>query len=144
MTKDIFKNEGFGSKEIAAAAIKLALSKNRTEEQQFQLEYSKMGINTAAVNYGGEFTNSVMKIIERAVVSSKREGVILENHVEEGAIAGATREALTQIMPKALGLNVGGKIGVARYKSHITVAVFFGIGLLHLNEVSIGLGHRVV
>ena len=88
MTKDIFKNEGFGSKEIAAAAIKLALSKNRTEEQQFQLEYSKMGINTAAVNYGGEFTNSVMKIIERAVVSSKREGVILENHVEEGAIAG--------------------------------------------------------
>ncbi|MBE5762211.1 MAG: hut operon positive regulator HutP, partial [Clostridiales bacterium] len=24
------------------------------------------------------------------------------------------------------------------------VAVFFGIGLLHLNEVAIGLGHRAV
>jgi hypothetical protein len=47
-------------------------------------------------------------------------------------------------MPKAIGLNVGGKIGVARYKNHISVAIFFGIGLLHLNEVSIGLGHRVV
>ena len=47
-------------------------------------------------------------------------------------------------MPKAIGLNVGGKIGIARYNDHISVAIFFGIGLLHLNEVSIGLGHRVV
>jgi len=54
------------------------------------------------------FITSVMKIIERAVVSSKREGVITDNHVEEGAVAGATREALSQIM----------KIGVARYKDH--------------------------
>ena len=109
-----------------------------------QSEYGKIGIRTATVDYGGEFITSVMKIIERAVVSSKREGVITDNHVEEGAVAGATREALSQIMPKALGLNVGGKIGVARYKDHISVAVFFGIGLLHLNEVAIGLGHRVV
>jgi hypothetical protein len=144
MTKEDNRNEGFGSKEIASAAIKLALSMDRIEEKQLQAEYLKLGIHTAAVNYGGEFINSVMKIIERAVVSSKREGVIIDNHVEEGAIAGATREALSQIMPKALGLNVGGKIGIARYKSHISVAVFFGIGLLHLNEVSIGLGHRVV
>jgi hypothetical protein len=85
-----------------------------------------------------------MKIVERAVVASKRENVIVDNHVEEGAVAGATREALSQLMPKALGLNVGGKIGIARYKNHISVAIFFGIGLLHLNEVSIGLGHRVV
>ena len=63
--------------------------------------------------------------------------------MEEGAIAGAT-EALSQIMPKALGLNVGGKIGIARYKNHVSVSIFFGIGLLHLNEVAVGLGHRVV
>ena len=144
MTKEVNRNEGFGSKEIASAAIRFALSTDRAEEKHLQAEYLKLGIHAAAVNYGGEFTNSVMKIIERAVVSSKREGVIIDNHVEEGAIAGATREALSQIMPKALGLNVGGKIGIARYKSHVSVAVFFGIGLLHLNEVSIGLGHRVV
>jgi hypothetical protein len=59
-------------------------------------------------------------------------------------VAGATREALAQIMPKALGLNVGGKIGVARYHDHVSVAIFFGIGLLHLDEVAIGLGHRAV
>ncbi|MBC7336398.1 MAG: hut operon positive regulator HutP, partial [Clostridia bacterium] len=27
---------------------------------------------------------------------------------------------------------------------HIAVAVFFGIGLLHLDEVAIGLGHRAL
>jgi hypothetical protein len=85
-----------------------------------------------------------MKIVERAVVSSKREGIIEESHNQEGAVAGAAREALTQIMPKALGLNVGGKIAVARSGEHISVAVFFGIGLLHLNEIAIGTGHRVV
>lgn len=135
---------GFGSKDIAGAAIKIALTADRPGEKHLQSEYTQMGIHTAAVDYGGEFINSVMKIIERAVVSAKREGVISEGHAEEGAVAGATREALSQIMPKALGLNVGGKIGIARCGEHISVAIFFGIGLLHLNEVAIGLGHRVV
>lgn len=134
----------FGSREIAAAAVQIAITPDRLEEKKLQAEYAKTGIHTVAVDYGGEFISSVMKIVERAVVSSKREGVINESHAEEGAVAGATREALTQIMPKALGLNVGGKIGIARYKDHISVCIYFGIGLLHLNEVAIGLGHRVV
>ncbi|HOJ10724.1 MAG TPA: HutP family protein [Clostridiales bacterium] len=134
----------YGSKEIATAAIKIALTADRRDEKILQQEFSKSGILTAAVDYGGEFISSVMKIVERAVVSSKREGVIGDSHAEEGAVAGATREALSQIMPKAIGLNVGGKIGIARYNDHISVAIFFGIGLLHLNEVAIGLGHRVV
>jgi len=134
----------YGSREIAAAAVRISITADRQEEKQLQAEFAKCGIRTVAVDYGGEFINSVMKIVERAVVSSKREGVINESHVEEGAVAGATREALTQIMPKALGLNVGGKIGIARFKDHISVSIYFGIGLLHLNEVAIGLGHRVV
>jgi hypothetical protein len=134
----------YGSREIAAAAVRMALTSDRVEEKNLQAEFLKNGIHAAAVDYGGEFISSVMKIIERSVVSSKREGVIHDSHSEEGAVAGATREALSQIMPKALGLNVGGKIGIARYKDHISVAIFFGIGLLHLNEVAIGLGHRVV
>jgi len=144
MNKPIEGIKEYGSKDIAAAAVKIALTSDRHEEKQVQAEFARAGIHTAAVDYGGEFINSVMKIIERAVVSSKREGVISESHAEEGAVAGATREALSQIMPKAIGLNVGGKIGIARYKDHVGVAIFFGIGLLHLNEVSIGLGHRVV
>jgi len=45
-------------------------------------------------------------------------------------------------MPKALGLNVGGKIGIARKDDHITVVIFFGIGLVHLDEICIGIAHR--
>jgi hypothetical protein len=134
----------YGSKEVARAAVKMALTADRNEEKQLQTEFLKQGILTAATDYGGEFITSVMKIVERAVVSSKREGVIHESHSEEGAVAGAAREALIQIMPKALGLNVGGKIGIARHGDHVAAAVFFGIGLLHLNEVAIVLGHRVV
>jgi hypothetical protein len=134
----------YGSKDIASAAIKMALSEDRNEEKIMKESFARKKIRVAAVDFGGDFINSVMKIVERAVVSAKREGVIKECHAEEGAVAGAAREAISQIMPKSIGLNVGGKIGVARYNDHISVAMFFGIGLLHLNEVTVGLGHRVV
>ncbi|MGI6085457.1 MAG: HutP family protein [Acetivibrionales bacterium] len=139
-------NEGrnIGSKDVVKAAILVALTGDREEERAMKAQLAKKNIKTVAVDYGGEFINSVMKIVERAVVSSKREGVIEECHNEEGAVAGATREALTQVMQKALGLNVGGKIAVARSGEHVAVAIFFGIGLLHLNEIAIGTGHRVV
>lgn len=134
----------YGSKEVAAAALKMALTESREEEDRLKKGFGELGMSTAAVNYGGEFISSVQKIIERAVVASKREGVIKGSHQEEGAVAGATREALSQIMPKAIGLNVGGKIAMARWQDHLSVAIFFGIGLLHLDEISIGLGHRAV
>jgi len=134
----------YGSKRVAATAIQMALTENREEEVRLKKKFAEIGIAAAAVDYGGEFINSVKKIVERAVVAAKREGVIKESHSEEGAVAGATREALIQIVPKALGLNVGGKIGIARHQDHISVAIFFGIGLLHLDEVAIGLGHRAI
>lgn len=134
-----------GSKIASQAAIKMALSFSRPEEMSLKKNlFDEYGVKAVAVDYGGEFISSVAKIVERAVVAGKREGVIKDTHPDEGAVAGATREALAQIMPKALGLNVGGKIGVARYHDHVSVAIFFGIGLLHLDEVAIGLGHRAV
>lgn len=131
-----------GSKKIASAAIKMALSESRDEENRLKEEYKVHGIKTVAVDCGGEYIASVKKMVERAIVSAKREKVIKDNHYDEGAVAGATREALSQIMPKAVGLNVGGKIGIARHNDHISVAVFLSIGLIHLNEVAIGLSHR--
>ncbi|AGL01956.1 HutP family protein [Desulfoscipio gibsoniae] len=133
-----------GSRDVARAAIRMALTDSREQERELKARYSKMGIKTAAVDHGGDFIASVNKITERSVVAAKREGVIREIHADEGAVAGATREAISQVMPKALGLNVGGKIGIARYQDHISVAVFFGVGLLHLDEVAVGLGHRAV
>lgn len=134
-----------GSKLVASAAIKMALSASRQEEVALKKELlERWEVKAVAVDYGGEYISSVGKIVERAVVAAKREGVIKDAHADEGAVAGAAREAITQIMPKALGLNVGGKIGVARHKDHVSVAIFMGIGLLHLDEVAIGLGHRAV
>ncbi len=137
-------NQPTGSKLAASAAIKIALTADRDEERQLIGQDLALGIKAAAVDFGGEFISSVSKMVERAVVAAKREGLIGSTHAEEGAVAGAAREAISQIINKAIGLNVGGKIGIARLDDHIGVCVFFGIGLLHLNEVAIGLGHRVV
>jgi hypothetical protein len=125
-------------------AIEMALTESREQEKEYKQIFAREGVRTAAVDYGGEFITAVNKIIERAVVAAKREGVIKETHADEGAVAGAARDALSQVMPKAIGFNVGGKIGVARKDDHISVAVFFGVGLIHLDEVAIGLGHRAV
>jgi len=122
----------------------MALTEDREEEVRKKADYARLGIKTAAVDCGGEFVSSAKKFIESAIVAAKREGVIKGTHSEEGAVAGATREALNQISLKAVGFNVGGKIGIARYGDHISVAAFFGIGLLHLDEVAVGLGHRAV
>lgn len=132
------------SMDVAKIAIKMALS-SRAEESNLKELYAKMDVRVAAADFGGDLMSSVKKIIERAVVASKREGVIEEEtHVLEGAVVGATREALSQVLQKAMGFNVGGKIGIARWGEHISVAMFFGVGFLNLNEVVIGLGHRSI
>ena len=136
--------EEHGSKDVAAAALRIAISKDREEEKRLQKEFADCGILTAGVDFGGEFISSVTKIIERAIVAAKREGIIQEAHVEEGAVAGAAKEAVSQIVNHAIGLNVGGKMAIARFGDHISVALFFGVGLLHLNEMVVGLGHRVI
>ena len=133
-----------GSRDAATAAITIAVTKDRLEEKNMQNKFRSEGILTSAVDFGGEFIASVTKMIERAVVAAKRENLISDSHAEEGAVAGAAREAVSQIVNKAIGLNIGGKIAIARIGEHISVAIFFGIGLLHLNEMAIGLGHRVI
>ncbi len=133
-----------GSKEVARAAIEMALSVTREDERALKERLRRHEIRAAAVDYGGEYLLAVKSIVERAVVAAKRENIIRDCHAEEGAVAGATREALSQVMAKALGLNIGGKVGLARRGDHVAVAVFFGIGLLHLDEVAVGLGHRAI
>lgn len=132
------------SRDVARAALGMAMTPTREAEQILKEQLAGGGIRATAVDYGGEFLISLPKLVERAVVASKREQLIEGTHHAEGAIAGATREALVQVMPKALGLNVGGKVGIARGGPHVAVAIFFGIGLLHLNDVAAGLGHRAI
>ena len=132
------------SKDVARAAILMALTREREEEDHLQDELERQGVKAAAADYGGEFLPAVQRIIERAVVAAKREGVIKATPAVEGAVAGATHEALAQVSRKALGLNVGGKIGIARHGEHVAVAIYLCVGLLHLDDVTIGLGHRAV
>lgn len=130
------------STDVAKMAVKMALS-TRSEETELKQVYRNMEARVCAVDFGGNLVTSIQKIVERTLVAAKREGVIKEDvHVLEGALIGATREALSQVMQKAAGFNVGGKIGIARWGEHLSVAMFFGVGFLNLNEVVIGLGHR--
>lgn len=131
------------SNTVAKASVRMAIA-SREEEVSLESEFKAKGILTVAVDIGGNINNSIPKIIERALVASKRAGLIKDCHVHDGAVAGAAREAIMQIAPKANGLNVGGKIGIARHGEHLSVCIFMSIGLLHLNEVVIGLGHRSI
>ena len=81
--------EKYGSRDIAVAAVKMAMTATREEEKALQGEFAQIGIASAGVDCGGEFLSSISKIIERAVVCAKREGVIRGSHIEEGAVAGA-------------------------------------------------------
>lgn len=134
----------FGSKQITAAAVKLAITESRAEEEKLKKEFLDIGVKCAAIDYGGEFLPAIPKILERAVVAAKREGLIGNTHAEEGAVTGAAHEAVMSISEHALGLNLGGKIAIARGGSHIAVCVFFAVGLLNLNDVAMGIAHRAV
>lgn len=133
----------YKSKDIARVAIMLAMS-TREEEAVLKENYKKEGIKSAAVDIGGDVIQSISKILERTLVASKRNGLIKDTHVYEGAVTGATREAIAQIMDKAAGFNVGGKIGIARYREHLSVCIFLTIGMFRLDDVVIGLGHRAI
>ena len=130
--------------EVARAALKLSSTVSREEERKVKAEYHEAGILGCAVDFGGDYNTSISKVIERAVVAAKREGIIADRHNEVGCVAGAAHEAMQQIASRAMGLSIGGKIGIARKEEHLTVCVFFGVGLLHLNEVTVGLAHRVL
>ena len=129
------------STKVAKIATKMAIC-DREEENSLKKLYSEQGIKVTAVNIGGNINSSISKILESALVASKRNGLIREEHLHEGAVIGAARDAIIQVNNRAIGLNIGGKIGIARGGEHISVCIFLSIGLLHLDEVVIGIGHR--
>lgn len=134
----------FDSTDVAKAAIKLAITSSRASEEQMISKLRDKNIIGTAVDVGGNIVETIHIVIERAIIASRKSGLIEECHVHDGAIAGAAKEAIMQIASKATGLNGGGKIGICRHKEHLSICIFMSIGLLHLNEVVIGLGHRSI
>ncbi|MBR0575921.1 HutP family protein [Proteiniclasticum sp. BAD-10] len=131
------------SLDIPKEAVRMALT-NREEERTLIASIESMGGKAAAVDIGGNISTSLAKILERALVASKRVGLIKEEYAQEGAVMGATRDALMQVLERSSNLNVGGKIGIVRMNDDIAVCIYVSIGLLHLNEFAIGIGHRTL
>ena len=134
----------FTSVDVGRAALKIAVTASREEENEIKQELANKEIKATAVDFGGEFVNSIVKIIERAVVAAQRQGIVPENHIGAGAVAGAASAALEQVKLKAIGFNVGGKIGITRYGEHLCVAIYMSVGVLNLNELCVGLAHRSI
>lgn len=58
--------------EIGRAALRIAVTENRAEEQRVKEALAASGIRSTAVDFGGEFMPSIVKIVERAVVAAQR------------------------------------------------------------------------
>ena len=108
------------------------------------LRIEKQDIQAVAVNFGGRFLDILPKIYESAIVAAQRQKVISDTHVGDGSVLGAVESAIDQVKIKALGMNVGGKLGIARWKEHLCVAIYIGVGVLHFNEVAVGMAHRAL
>ncbi len=131
------------SVEICRTALKMAIS-SRDEEKKLMQDYRKIGIKTAAVNVGGAMPQSRFKFIESALMAAKRNNIIKDEHVHDGAVIGAMREAMSQIETNINGLSVGGKIGIARDHEHLGIAIFLSVGILQFNEVITSIAHRSI
>ena len=134
----------YNSLDVAKAAVKVSMTASRTEEEQLVRKLKEQGIHATAVDIGGNLIQSISKIIERAIIASRKTNVTKESFILDGAVAGATRDAIMQVAMKATGLNAGGKIAIARCGENLTVCIFLSIGLLHLDDDVIGLAHRSV
>ena len=141
MSQDTLK-PSYSSIDIGRAALQIAITSSRQEENAVKEMLQRKGIKVTAVDFGGEFITSIVKIVERAVVAAERQSLVSNTHVGAGAVAGAAHEALEQAKLKAIGFNVGGKIGLARSGEHLCVAIFMGVGVLNLNEMCVGMAHR--
>lgn len=132
------------SNDIGRAALRMALTENRKEEYALRDELKEQDIQAVAINFGGRFLDILPKIYESAIVAAQRQKVISDTHVGDGSVLGAVESAIDQVKIKALGMNVGGKLGIARWKEHLCVAIYIGVGVLHFNEVAVGMAHRAL
>lgn len=134
----------YDSVDVARASVALAITNSRKEEEALILDLKEKGMQAAAVDIGGDVISSTHQVIERAIFIAKKSGIISEGMINDGAVAGAAREALAQVMSKAMGLNGGGKLGICRSGEHLSLCIFMSIGMMYLNEVVVGIGHRML
>lgn len=140
----ISPEDKFGSADIARFAARLATTATRDEEKKYRSELLSMNIHAAAVDFGGSVDKIMSEVMGHAAIAAKRCNLVKETHVELGNVMGACHKVLLELIQKAAGLSVGGKIALVRYQEHLCVALFAEIGLLSFNEVGLYLAHRAV
>ena len=138
------KEYNFRSIDVARFATNLVSTGSREKEMEYRKYLETFEVQSVAVDFGGKFEKVVPQIIENGAVAAQRCGLIEDQHVQIGDIVGAIHQVLIKLGSIAVGLNVGGKLAIARYKEHLCVAIFAEIGLIHLNEVFINIAHRSV
>lgn len=138
------KEYNFRSIDVARFATNLVSTGSREKEMEYRKYLETFEVQSVAVDFGGKFEKIVPQIIENGAVAAQRCGLIEDQHVQIGDIVGAIHQVLIKLGSIAVGLNVGGKLAIARYKEHLCVAIFAEIGLIHLNEVFINIAHRSV
>ena len=74
----------YQSADVARAAIRMAVTETRAEENALKDELIKEGIRSVAVNFGGKFLDILPKIFESAIVAAQRQHVISDTHVGDG------------------------------------------------------------
>ena len=65
----------FTSLDVTKAAVKVAMTSSRNEEDQLVKQLKEHGINATAVDVGGNLIQSIPKIIERAIIASRKTGI---------------------------------------------------------------------
>lgn len=138
------KEYNFRSIDVARFATNLVSTGSGEKEMEYRKYLETFEVQSVAVDFGGKFEKVVPQIIENGAVAAQRCGLIEDQHVQIGGIVGAIHQVLIKLGSIAVGLNVGGKLAMARYKEHLCVAIFAEIGLIHLNEVFINIAHRSV
>ncbi len=131
------------SVDVCRIALRMSIS-SRKEEKELVKSYKEQKIKVAAVDVGGTMPNSRFKFIESALLAAKRNNIIQDKHIHDGAVIGAVREAMSQIETNINGLSVGGKIGIARQGEHLGIAIFLSVGILQFNEVITAVAHRSI
>ena len=69
------KMKEFSSLDVAKAAVKVSMTASRSEEDQLVRELRSQGIYATAVDIGGNLLQSIPKIIERAIIASRKTNV---------------------------------------------------------------------
>lgn len=133
------------SRAVARAAIQLAMTATREEETELKASLTEKDIVGAASDFGGTFVDSMMKMIERAVVAAKREGVISDTHREEGSSCWGQRTTrCAKSARKRWAFPSAAKSAspapVSMWRSRCSLPWAWCIS----TEVVVGMGHRAI